>query len=246
MNLKQSRKRTQRIAALTVLAVLIAAVGFYLGDFYHADTEAIEAFCEGFSGEISVDSGDNIVVIPDQATAGMIFYPGGKVEYTAYMPLMKALAEKGVLCILVKMPFHLAVLDSNAADGIPEQYPEIESWYIGGHSLGGAMGASYVSKHPDAFEGLVLLGAYSTADLSHTELQILSVYGSEDGVMNREKYRSCLVNLPADYREVVLEGGCHAYFGMYGHQNGDGTASLSPEEQILLTSDLIAEWIYAK
>ena len=105
------------------------------------------------------------------------------MEHTAYAPLMKELAEKDILCVLVKMPFHLAVFDINAADGIREQFPEIKSWYIGGHSLGGSMAASYVSKHTEDFEGLVLLAAYSTEDLSDSGLKVLSVYGSEDGVL---------------------------------------------------------------
>ena len=56
---------------------------------------------------------------------GFIFYPGGKVEAVAYEPLLKALASEGMLCVLVEMPFRLAVFDMNAAEGIPEQFPGI-------------------------------------------------------------------------------------------------------------------------
>jgi len=35
------------------------------------------------------------------------------------------------------MPLKLAVLNMNAAAGIPELYPQIERWYIGSHSSGG-------------------------------------------------------------------------------------------------------------
>ncbi len=89
-------------------------------------------------------------VVP--VAAGLIFYPGGKVEYTAYQPLMAACAERDILCVLVEMPFNLAVFDINAADGIQEQYPEVGHWYIGGHSLGGSMAASYLSKHTEKFD----------------------------------------------------------------------------------------------
>ena len=161
------------------------------------------------------------------------------MEYSAYQPLMAACAERGILCILVEMPFNLAVLDINAADGIQEQYPEIEKWYIGGHSLGGSMAASYLADHTDDYDGLILLGSYSTADLSETDLDVLSVYGSEDKVMNRMKYDENKSNLPNDFVEVVLEGGCHAYFGMYGAQEGDGKPTISNEEQIFLTAENI-------
>lgn len=125
-----------------------------------------------------------------------------------------------------------AVFDKNAADGIQEQYPQIDSWYIGGHSLGGAMAASYVSKHADSFDGLILLGAYSTADISETALRVLSVYGSEDGVLNRSKYEKNKSNLPENFTEITIAGGCHAYFGMYGAQKKDGTPLISNIEQI--------------
>ena len=152
---------------------------------------------------------------------------------------MAELAREGVLCVLVEMPFNLAVFDINAADGIQEQYPEIEDWYIGGHSLGGSMAASYLADHVDEYEGLILLGSYSTADLSDTDLDVLSIYGSEDKVLNREKYDENKSNLPDNFCEVVIGGGCHAYFGMYGAQDGDGTPTISNHEQIGLTVEHI-------
>lgn len=126
---------------------------------------------------------------------------------------------------------------------MPSEIPEIASWYIGGHSLGGSMAASYVASHTEEFEGLVLLGAYSTADLSATSLRVLSLFGSEDGVMNAEKYEQYRRNLPEGFREVILEGGNHAGFGMYGAQKGDGVATVTGEEQIALAAEYIAELI---
>ena len=133
--------------------------------------------------------------------------------------------------------------DINAADGIQERYPEIQRWFIGGHSLGGAMAASYLAENAAEYEGLILLGAYSAADLSGTDLKILSIYGSEDRVLDRQAYQENLTNLPADFTEVILEGGCHAYFGMYGPQEGDGVPTVSPEVQISQTVNAISEWI---
>ena len=156
---------------------------------------------------------------------------------------MQSCAEQGVLCILVKMPFNLAIFDINAADGIQEQYHQIEDWYIGGHSLGGSMAASYLSKHKNEYEGLILLGSYSTENFSNTNLTVLSIYGSEDGVLNREKYIKYKTNLPSNLTEIVINGGCHAYFGMYGEQHGDGISKIKPEEQIIMTAHAIANVI---
>ena len=228
-----------------IIAVLVGVCAIYLGDYYQADDEAIGAFLPQGSTWKEEPSG-NIVFEPDGATAGLIFYPGGKVEHSAYIPLMQACAQNGILCIIAEMPFHLAVFDINAADGIQKEYPQIEKWYIGGHSLGGSMAASYLEKHTDAYEGLILLGAYSTADLSDAELDVLSIYGSEDQVLNREKYNDNIRHLPKDFKEIVLEGGCHAYFGMYGAQDGDGTPSMTNSEQILQTATHIAQMILSE
>lgn len=220
--------------SLAVLLVLLAVCAIYLSSGYEADTEAINVFAT----DVSVtrkESADGLVFSPQEPQKGFIFYPGGKVEHTAYEPLMRALAAEGFLCVLLEMPFDLAVFEVNAADGVREQYPTVTEWYIGGHSLGGSMAASYLQKNAQDYAGLVLLGSYSTADLSQSALSVLSVYGSEDLVLNREKYAECKQNLPQDTREVVIEGGCHAYFGMYGAQKGDGTPGVSTEEQIALT-----------
>ena len=226
------------IAVAVAVIIMVSACAIYLGDYYHADNDAIGAFLpQGSTWKEEPDG--TIVFEPEGATKGFIFYPGGKVEHTAYIPLMQACAEQGILCVLVEMPFNLAVFGVNAADGIQGEYPQIEEWYIGGHSLGGSMAASYLADHIEDYEGLILLGSYSTADLSDTDLAVLSVYGSEDRVLNREKYTEYKSNLPTDFAEAVIDGGCHAYFGMYGAQDGDGTPMISNHEQIGLTVDNI-------
>ncbi len=226
-----------------VLGLALGGALVYVSDYYRADADAVAAFGEGYDVKVR-ELYDGAVAYGDEsAEYGFIFYPGGKVEFTAYEPLMKALAGEGVLCVLVEMPFNLAVLDMNAADGIAELFPDISHWYIGGHSLGGSMAASYLGSHAEDFDGLVLLGSYSTENLSESGLSVLSVYGSEDGVMNREKYASTRGNLPEGFTEVVIEGGNHACFGMYGEQEGDGASTIAPEEQIVLTASYILTFI---
>ncbi len=233
-------------SVVVVLAVIVGSCAIYVNDYYRADAEAIAAFAPMNNITKEVLDDNTIVYAPEDATTGFIFYPGGKVEYTAYVPLMQACADRSILCVLVEMPFNLAVLDMNAAEGIQEKYPEIEDWYIGGHSLGGSMAASYLANNTDDYKGLVLLGSYSTADLSATDLDVLSVYGSEDKVLNREKYDENKSNLPEGFTEVIIDGGCHAYFGMYGAQDGDGTPTITNKEQINLTVDEIVRLIENK
>jgi dienelactone hydrolase len=225
---------------MLTIAITVGGCAIYVSDYYRADSVAIKSFTASHSVRANESSGGFIVFEPIDPDAGFIFYPGGKVEYTAYIPLMSALAEKGLLCILTPMPFNLAVLDMNAAKGMTDKYPEVDNWYIGGHSLGGSMAASFVADNSDDFDGLILLGSYSTAEVT---LPVLSVYGSEDQVLNREKYDKYKSNINASLTETVIDGGCHAYFGMYGAQDGDGTPSVSNEEQIHLTVEEIIKFI---
>ena len=235
------KKKTKILlgSVLIVLLALAVGCGVYVSDYYRADAVAFAAL-EGSEGVTVTQTEDRAVFLPREVSAGLIFYPGGKVEYTAYAPLMLALAEQEILCVLVEMPGNLAVLDMAAAEGIPEQFPEAERWYLGGHSLGGSMAASYLADHAAEYEGLVLLAAYSTADLAATNLKVLSLYGSEDGVLNREKYAEYRPNLPESAIETVIQGGNHALFGSYGPQEGDGQPTISSTEQLRLTADAIA------
>ena len=239
------KKRTRIILSVCLAVLLVIGIGgyAYVSDYYHADEAALEAMAYEADSVQVVQDGDVIWFVPKDPTAGLIFYPGGKVENTAYAPLLRACAEQGILCALVRMPGNLAVLDANAADGLQQKYPEVTTWYIAGHSLGGAMAAGYAAAHEKDFDGLILLAAYSTKDLSQTTLRVLSVYGSEDGVMNRESYEKNRANLPEDTTEVVLDGGCHAQFGSYGLQDGDGIPTISGEEQIRQTAEAIVAFI---
>lgn len=240
--MKRKTKKKLLIISISIaitLSVIIGACAIYLSDYYPADEAAIVVFAPEENVSVSTLENGNVVFEPQNATTGIIFYPGGKVDHNAYRPLMAALARKGVLCVLVEMPFRLAVFDINAADGIREQFPQIENWYVGGHSLGGSMAASYLSDHTDEYEGLILLAAYSTSDLSDSDLNVISIYGSEDKVLNKEKYNENKANLPNGFTEIILEGGNHAQFGLYGHQDGDGTPTISNTEQITLTADHI-------
>ena len=237
--------RLKRLLSLIFILLLPIGGGIaYLSDYYRTDTAAAAAFVPDKAVPETVLFDGAVAYGAPDAEVGFLFYPGGKVEYTAYAPLLRQLAAQDILCVLLKMPCNLAVLDSNAADGIREYFPGVERWYIGGHSLGGSMAAYYAQAHAQELEGLILLGAYSSKDLSQSGLRVLSVLGSEDGVLNREKYAEYQTNLPAGWSETAIKGGCHAYFGMYGTQKGDGIPVLSAEEQIRLSAECISEFIF--
>lgn len=179
---------------------------------------------------------------------GLIFYPGGLVEYESYFPLLLHCAENGITCYIVEMPLNLAFMNKKAGEKIVALHPEIKHWYMAGHSLGGAFAAEFISKHTASFDGLILLAAYSTNDLSASGLRVLSIYGSNDKVLQMDKYQDNKKNLPPvgkGLTEIIIDGGNHAGFASYGPQKGDGEADISAEEQQSKTAEEICSWIFS-
>lgn len=228
---------------LVLLLMLIGGLGWYVTDDYDANGVALEALTS--TETVDVTGEDPIQFHPQDKSAeiGIVFYPGGKVEEEAYAPLMQALAEAGYSAFLVDMPFGLAVFDIDAAEAIMDDHADISQWYIAGHSLGGAMAALFTEKNASELAGLILLAAYSTADLSQSELPVLSILGSQDQVMDTAKIAEYKPMLPADAIERVIQGGNHAQFGDYGLQAGDGEASITPLEQQEITVEEIVAFI---
>lgn len=237
------KKKITLAIIVVLIASLIGGTVYYINDYYHADEVAVSLITAPKTNVIVTEENGVFTFKPQNAKIGIIFYPGGKVQAESYAPLMQTLAENGILSVLVTMPGNLAVLDMNAAEGICEKYPEIESWYMAGHSLGGSMAASYIAENSKDFDGIILLASYSTADLSNSGLDVISIYGTNDGVLNMEKYEEYKPNLPKDFKEAVINGGCHAYFGAYGEQEGDKKATITREEQIEITVKEILQFI---
>ena len=225
-----------------IVSIIAGALLIFLGINYNSsDKTSIVKYVES-QGVTRTELKDKTLVFTGSSTeTAMIFYPGGNVEYNAYEPLMAACAKRGIMSFLIKMP--LNVLPSNAPNRIKKQYPDVKNWYIGGHSLGGLLASTQVSKYNNDYKGLILLASYSAfKDLSKTNLKILSVIGSEDGVITLNSYNKYKKNLPKTFTEYTIPGGCHSYFGMYGLQKKDGTPKITNIEQIEITADKILEF----
>ena len=221
------------LAAALVLLLLAGAFWGYVGDYYPADETALLALA---SDAVTVEkTGYGWFFDGPSEESALIFYPGAKVEETAYAPLLHRLAEDGMDVCLVKMPFHLAIFHPNAADRVMEQY-EYAHWYIGGHSLGGAMAANYAAAH--SLDGVILLASYPTKAVDEP---MLILYGANDGVLNQNRVEAA--DSFGTVKEIVIEGGNHAYFSDYGPQRGDGAAAIAPEEQQQTAADAIEAWI---
>lgn len=217
-----SRRKTWLVAGgsvLLILAILAGVFFWYMSDYYRAEEVALEVLAQD-SG-ITVQDNLTILSPTSPADTAIIFYPGAKVEAEAYLPLLDQIRQTGVTCILVHMPFHMAIFDADAAEKVMEQFPDIQHWYMAGHSMGGAMASKFASDHPDEVEGLILMGAYLYGD--YPEEKTLTIYGS----LNQS------VEDHIDYTQNIVEiqGGNHAQFGNYGAQKGDLPAEISAQEQ---------------
>ena len=168
-----------------------------------------------------------------------IFYPGAKVEEIAYSKIMNEISEKGIDCYLLKLPFRLAFFNSNGPDPVisNSNYKKI---FLGGHSLGGVVAGKYAQKNK--VDGLVLIESRASVKLDDN-LKVLSIYATNDGILNKEKYEESKELLPVDFKEVIIEGGNHANIADYGHQKGDNQASITKEEQQAQTVQAIFEFI---
>lgn len=234
-------KRGLTIGGITVIAIG-GVFGIYCATYEHADEYASECIKSDESVEV-IKNGKDYIFKPNATTGkGLIFYPGGKVETKAYAPLMKSLAKNGIYCVLPHMSCNLAFFSKNAAKNYIKANPSI-SFYVGGHSLGGVAASSFSKKNTDRIKGLVMLASYSTDDLSGTDLKTISITATNDEVLNWNSYEKYKSNLPNVY-EYSIEGGIHSYFGSYGIQKGDGTPTITVQEQTSLVAEVISTQMY--
>lgn len=224
-----SKKKKLILGIMIVIIIIVAIACGYVNDYYHCDSNGLAALKNNGCATVNQIEEGYFLDGPGEETA-MIFYPGAKVEAESYLPILYSLAEQGVDCFLIEMPCNLAILGKDKADDIVDQY-DYENWYMSGHSLGGAMAASYSVSHLDKLKGIVFLAAYTTESLDVDEFSVLSIYGSEDMVLNKEKVKEGRGLVSSAYTEVCIKGGNHAYFGNYGEQEGDGEATITWKEQ---------------
>lgn len=231
---KYNMRKKVKIGILSLLALIVLlGIGFifYASSYYHADQEAIKIWEENKNIRVV----DNLTILEPEVPpkTGLIFYPGAKVESKAYLPMLEELRKEGITCVLVDMPLNFAFFDVKAADDVYKLIPEIDRWYVGGHSLGGAMASTYASDNSKKIQGLILLGAYIYGD--YPPEKSLTIYGSlNDNLEDKIDYTENI---------IVIEGGNHAQFGNYGLQKGDPPGKITRGMQQEITVKKILEFI---
>ncbi|MGH4038007.1 MAG: alpha/beta hydrolase [Sphaerochaeta sp.] len=230
------RKRPLKIILVSLLSLIaIFLLGFYMYTLDYSKSDDSVKTLISTSNNIAVDKNITTVTstIQTDESIGLIFYPGGKVESSAYLPLLERISQRGITCFLVDMPLNLAIFDLDAATTVMDSHPEIDRWYLAGHSLGGAMASSYAKDNYENLDGLILLAAYP---LNDAPIDTICIYGSFDTVLDQTK-------LDGVSNKFEISGGNHAYFGNYGKQKGDGVAKITREKQQDITLYKIMEFI---
>ncbi len=233
----------------TILAIVIIVAGVfvYLQSVTYSPSERAEAAftSDGQVNVTEIKDGYRFEPVGTEVTKpNIIFYPGGLVEPESYSPLARELAEEGHRVYIAKMPINLAIFGQNKADSFIEEHPD-ESFVIGGHSLGGSFASRYAAERTEKLKGVFFLASYADegGSLKNTDLSILQITGSDDGVLNREDWKNSKANLPEDTTYVSIEGGNHGQFGSYGMQKGDNQPAIREEKQLEEVVVALEKWI---
>lgn len=195
-----------------------------------------------------VDDPTHLAFIPNSATnkPALLFICGSGVSAQAYVPLLHPLAAEGHPVFIIKLPLRFAPLPSHkqaAVDRAREvmaAHPEIPTWVISGHSLGGALACRTAASAPQAFAALVLVGTtHPKHDMASLPLPVTKIYASNDRVAPVNRVMANKKFLPPGTQYIELKGGNHSQFGHYGHQLLDGKATLTRETQQAATREAI-------
>ena len=223
---------------LLTLAILIGLAGIIL----HVKTYQPTASANQASQAATVTQ--NVTTFKAKnSRLTVVFYPGGLVEPASYSNWASQLAQAGYTVKIVHFPLNLAVLAPNQAKKVVGPH---EQYVIGGHSLGGAMAARYAAQADKKnLKGVFLLAAYADQKgrLDHSDLPVLSITASRDGVLNWANYRANKKYLPRDTTFTTISGGNHGGFGSYGHQQGDQAPHISNTTQQQQVAHLLIKWL---
>jgi pimeloyl-ACP methyl ester carboxylesterase len=214
-------KRIIRRVLLWVAAALILA----LAAFVIWAENPMRAEAGPLSTVDYVDSPDGVVLTPENPNGtGLVFIAGARVEPQAYAAKLSGLVDAGVTVVIARPALNFAILEFRSLDTFESLAPDVDTWFVGGHSLGGVKACQYATETA----GLILFGSYCASDI--TDVDVLTISATNDGLSTPEKIADAADLLPKNAQLVVIDGGNHAQFGDYGVQPGDGDSTISDAE----------------
>lgn len=228
------------------LSIALILIGGLLVGFFYVQTITYRPTSSAVrASDIAEKEGDVLFFEGSEDNPTILFYQGAFVENSSYSVWAKEVADAGFSVYLLKQPLNLAVFGQNDAEKLIEE-KKIDSYIIGGHSLGGVMGSRFAHEHlgNKNLKGVFFLASYpdEKGDLRAFDGIVLSITGEKDGVLNWKKFEEAKKYLPENTLYEKVAGGNHAGFGSYGKQKGDDQADITNEEQQTLISNMIIRW----
>ena len=244
INRKHKVKLWMKISVPVLFTLVVNFIGFlvYFHIYYHATNEVKNYLKD--DNEVKVYSKSNYYLFDNISnnTQVLIFYGGAKVEEKSYAPMLNKIAHQGYDVFLTKMPLRFPLFGVGKANSIYKANNTYTDVYLMGHSLGGVCASMVLEKTNLDYKGIIFLASYPNKPLDN-KYKALSIYGSEDQVLNLKEYNDNLSNFPTGYSQKIIEGGNHAYFGYYGNQKGDGKALITREQQIDITVNYVVDFL---
>lgn len=244
MRLLDTKKKIFSLVILILLMVSLIGFAVYVSDYYKADSRALSALNNTSSYTVN-NSADFITFTPtkNKSSTGLIFYPGAKIEAESYAVIASEVALRGFTTVIVKMPFNLALFDVNKADKVIINHPEITTWAITGHSLGGVFASDYALNNQDKIQGVIYLAAYPNKNASNATFKGLMIKGTEDNLTTNEDINKNMDKFPSNTSFIYITGGNHFNVGDYGIQKGDNNSTIFREGQQVQTVMYIVEFL---
>ncbi|MEJ6490314.1 alpha/beta hydrolase [Leucobacter sp. USCH14] len=232
---KNRSRRVIGVVGASVLGVLVLAIGafvFWANLTYAALPEPLTEVAR--DDRVSVAERDGAIVMTPTSGAGesgLVFFAGAKVEPEAYEATFRETVAQGRTVVIVQSFLNLPLLETRPLSDFTGLAPEVDTWAVGGHSMGGVQAWRFAASDPKTVQALVLFASYCADDaLAHRDdLDVLSLSAANDGLATPEKIEVSRADLPDDTVFEAIEGAVHAQFGAYGEQPGDGTPTISDD-----------------
>lgn len=233
------RGRTRRVVGIVGASIgalfVLAVVGFVIWAnlTYSAEPGPLASVAHDERVEVAERDGA-VVMTPSQGVeaSGLIFFAGAKVEPEAYQATFRETVAAGRTVVIVQSFLNLPLFETRPLSDFTGLAPEVDTWAVGGHSMGGVKACMFAESEPDDVAALVLFASYCADDAlaGRDDLDVLSLSATNDGLATPAKIGASVADLPADTRFEAIEGAVHAQFGAYGEQPGDGRPTISDDQ----------------
>lgn len=231
--------RIARRCAYALLAIVALSLGgtWIQQQWRHADATPAALAAARSDADVLIEDGRFLTLRPRRAAErmGVILYPGAYVDPRGYVPTLRPIAAAGYRVVIVPMPFELAVFGIDRALDVQAANPDLKHWALIGHSVGGAMGPLFASRHPGALDGVIIWDSYppSMANFAQYPKPVWHIHRARPDGSPPAAFTAQRAQFPADSHWVPIRGGVHMQFGSFaeGGYQEDWAPGLTRAEQ---------------